>query len=85
MLLIDYRDEDVDEFQKKEKLLIKSQSAVTLPGDFDLEDRQYLPCRVLQVIKTCIISTLVPGKLGEVIRGSALDILYTMLSKFSKL
>ncbi|KAK9184636.1 hypothetical protein WN943_024987 [Citrus x changshan-huyou] len=57
--------------------------------------------KVLQVIKTCIISTLVPGKLGEklyVIRtfelmeieglelaiGSALDILYTMLSKFSK-
>ncbi|KAK9177329.1 hypothetical protein WN944_029350 [Citrus x changshan-huyou] len=104
----------------------KYKSAVTLPGDFDLEDRQYLPCRllnaratagfnshllatsvyanmlkVLQVIKTCIISTLVPGKLGEklyVIRtfelmeieglelaiGSALDILYTMLSKFSK-
>ncbi|GAY66978.1 hypothetical protein CUMW_253090, partial [Citrus unshiu] len=80
---------------------ITLKSAVTLPGDFDLEDRQYLPCRVLQVIKTCIISTLVPGKLGEklyVIRtfelmeieglelaiGSALDILYTMLSKFSK-
>lgn len=85
--------------------------------------------KVLQVIKTCIISTLASGKLGEVIRGmllcdssihntlfriicttkealeklyvirtfelmeieglelaigSALDILYTMLSKFSK-
>ncbi|KAH9696842.1 hypothetical protein KPL71_023355 [Citrus sinensis] len=26
--------------------------------------------KVLQVIKTCIISTLVPGKLGEVIRGA---------------